>query len=434
MNLLSLQLGHNASIALYNKGLLGDVISQEKFDNIKNSSTFPQKAIIYALKRNKLKVVDKVLVSGLTVYPQQVSMTTEKPVSQPGITAKMRKNLVKFLFRHNRQMLYLIRDNLEKSVSKKAGKELRETLGKMGLNSDVEFVEHHLAHAYSPITFYGLWDTKEPVLVLTLDGSGDKYAATVNIWDGKEMKRISGTRWESSLGYIYSKATVYMGMKALEHEYKVMGIASYSKKDYFMKTYNKLFKGKMWVNKKDLTFESDEPTPYFDDFLVKNAAFERFDNLAAALQYFTEDLVLEWIRAAVKKTRISRIAVSGGVFMNVKLNKKIQELPEVKKVYFMPSCGDESNVIGCLGYYGHQKGEKVDMKGDMYLGMGFSNREVEQFIKSKKLRRKYKITKVKDIEEKVADLLSKNEVVALFRGRGEWGARALGNRTIVANP
>jgi len=126
---------------------------------------------------------------------------------------------------------------------------------------------------------------------------------------------------------------------------------------------------------------------------------------------------------------------SGGVFMNVKLNQRILELPEVEKAFFMPSCGDESNVFGATAYF--IKNElKQDMKQQLpiYLGMEYSNDEIEKFIKENKIDEKYKVEYVENIEKKIAGLLADFKVVARFAGRTEFGARSLGNRAILANP
>ena len=138
------------------------------------------------------------------------------------------------------------------------------------------------------------------------------------------------------------------------------------------------------------------------------------------------------IKNAINKTSIRRIYTSGGVFMNVKLNKKIQELDEVEEVYFMPSCGDESTPIGG-GYYLNKKYNIKPKKfTHIYFGISYSNNKVKEFLKN--IEKKYEIKYFEDIELEIAKLLNDYKVVARFKGRNEWGARSLGNRAILGRP
>ena len=134
-----------------------------------------------------------------------------------------------------------------------------------------------------------------------------------------------------------------LGMKPVEHEYKVMGLAAYTSEKYFKDTYESIFKDLFTID--GLEWKSKYPMNRAFIFLRKKWFGKRFDNIAGELQYMTEEKVTEWIRNGISQTGIKQIACSGGVFMNVKLNQKIQEMPEVEKAYFMPSCGDESNTI-----------------------------------------------------------------------------------------
>jgi carbamoyltransferase len=163
---------------------------------------------------------------------------------------------------------------------------------------------------------------------------------------------------------------------------------------------------------------------------------ERFDSICGGLQDFTEDLVLRWIGTGIREAGIQRICLSGGVFMNVKLNKRIMELPEVRELFIMPSCGDESNPIGAayLAYAEHCReiGEtpRCTPLGDLYLGEEFD----EKVIRDELSRQGLEFQKEDRVESHVAELLENDRIVARFSGRAEWGARALGNRSILANP
>ena len=153
------------------------------------------------------------------------------------------------------------------------------------------------------------------------------------------------------------------------------------------------------------------------------------------LQEYTEDLVLEWVKKTVAKTGIKTIYTGGGLFMNVKVNKRIQELEEVKIAKFMPSCGDESLPIGaCYKFFFETTGEFADPLKNIYLGPSFSNNDIKAFIENERLADQYNIQHKENIEMCIAKLLADGQVVARFSGAAEWGARSLGNRAILARP
>ena len=434
MYILSFQLGHNATVGLYdtNKGEFLEVVSQEKFDNIKNSSVFPKDAIKYILDKYNLKPDDLKLVNASKyVFPNKMY-----EYLQTGETQKSKiKTFYRYLeYKTSWKIFDIINQYRMENSRKKGYKELIKNLNKLGFeNPEVYMVEHHYCHAYSPIALYG--DNDKEWLIFTMDGSGDGLFATISIYRNGKVKRIVSSEQKHTIGGVYSNTTKFLGMKVLEHEYKVMGLAAYAKEKYFMKTYEKVYKDIIWLDKDTLKFYGKFPMNDIEFYLKEKACGERFDNIAGALQYFTEKLVLEWIKEAIKKTGIRNVMTSGGVFMNVKLNQRILELDEVDEAFFMPSCGDESNVFGATAYY--VKNElNQDMKKQLsiYLGMEYANEEIEKFIKEKDINKKYKVQYVPDIERKIAQLLADFKVVARFSGRTEFGARSLGNRAILANP
>jgi carbamoyltransferase len=120
--------------------------------------------------------------------------------------------------------------------------------------------------------------------------------------------------------------------------------------------------------------------------------------------------------------------------MNVKLNKRIQEMPEVEQAWFLPSCGDESNPLGALYTRALELKQTVKPLPNLYLGIGYSKDVLRKFIEQHHLKDRYQVSDHEDIEETMAGLLAKGDVVARFSGRCEWGARSLGNRAILAHP
>lgn len=297
----------------------------------------------------------------------------------------------------------------------------------------VKFIDHHTAHIYAAIfTFPNLG--KKKLLALTADGMGDGLCATVRTVKNQEIEVIAKTEKGNSLGDIYSFTTKALGMKIAEHEYKVMGLAPYANQNYIKEIYKKL-KELIWIND-DLTFSTKINSTMFQKILPKIYTEERFDNISGAIQLLAEDLLVEWVRKAVKKTGINDVVCAGGVFMNVKANQKILELPEVKSLYVMPSSGDETTSMGAAYWaYDTVGGEWKDIKQleHLYLGTDYSSQQIAKEIK-KLNRRKYKAEKCVNIEKEIAELLSEGNIVARFYGPMEFGARALGNRSILANP
>lgn len=437
---LSIQTGHNSTAGLLIDGKIIGVVSEERFTRVKNSSDFPINAVRWLLEFAKITVsdLDAVAVCGEKILAPPI---IKGGYAKPSLLARAYGTAEYSLGRFYRP-LFALKDALIDRPSRAKGRRaLLETL-KRSLRvpqSKVCFVDHHTCHSYS--AFYGQNEKRSKSLVLTLDGEGDDSCSTVSVANDFEMNRLASTWRHYSLGYAYSMTTKFLGMTPLEHEYKVMGLAPYAatkEQKYFMKTYDKVFKNVLWLDKKNpLEFRSAFPMNRFDKWLERKAVGERFDNVAGALQHMTEELVSKWVANAVKKTGQSDICAGGGVFMNVKMNMALAGLPEVENLRVFPSCGDESNPIGAA-YYTYirlcgELGKKPSPQRvtDLYLGPSFDD-EAENYIKKANLSKKYD---VREADAKmVAELLAKGEIVARCVGRMEWGARSLGNRAILANP
>ena len=443
LNILALQLGHNATALLAKDGRVAGCVSQERFDNIKNSSAFPRDPILWLLDQHGVapSAVDRVAICGLNIAPNQLQHLDVEYNTAPNAIQQLRTSMAHaygWLSYHmgHSWLMQLLEAFKKKPLFKQVAHSktrLAQDFKHMGITAPIEYVEHHACHTYSPI--YALGAGAEPTLVFAMDGSGDEYFATISIAENGQVRTIAASPWCHSLGYVYSKTTQFMGMKPLEHEYKVMGLAAYAKEPYFQKTYDRVFKGVVDLDPSNpLQFQSRFPMNRFDWHLRAAAVGERFDNLAGALQYFLEDLVLRWVHAAVEQTGIRRIMTSGGVFMNVKLNKRIQEMPNVDEAFFMPSCGDESNPFGAAAYVAAQAGKPLAPLPNIYLGHAYSNQDVQDFIRNKRLDEMYDVTFHEDINTAMAQMLADFEVIARVAGAAEFGARSLGNRAILANP
>ena len=164
--------------------------------------------------------------------------------------------------------------------------------------------------------------------------------------------------------------------------------------------------------------------------------YQRFDNIAGAIQSLTEDLILKWIKYWIMKTGVRNISLSGGVFMNVKACQRIVDANIADNIYVMPSAADESTSIGAAFYGAIQNDSKIEVQPikDLYLGKEYLEEEIVSELDASCVSERYEISQPDNINCTVAKLLSEDKVVARYAGRMEFGARALGNRSILANP
>lgn len=444
--ILGIHVGHNSTATILKDGQIMACVSEERFNNIKNYQGFPRKAISYCLEEVGIKDSELDLVT--------IPNRFEAPVHSPNqvgfdnllkilnfsqtLVESLRKlwgslayrltflrPIGEFSFRFGTYTIGGINMHRErKAVAKYFGIDINK----------VKCFDHHSCHAAS--AYYSSPFNKKKALAITVDAEGDLVSSTVSICSRDGIKRISMSKREDSLGYIYSNLTTHFGMKNNEHEYKIMGLAPYAKGEEVDKIYKKI-EDIIVFDPKKLVFKSKFNTVDTDKFLDSNLNHVRFDTLAGAFQKLVEERMVELVASSINLTGIKTVVCSGGVFMNVKANQKISEIKAAKKMYFMPSASDESLTIGScyLGYLsvGGNK-EMITSIEDLYWGPKFENGDIEKYLKDNKCYSKYNIRKVANIEHKVAQLLSIGKIVARLSGRMEFGARALGNRSILANP
>jgi carbamoyltransferase len=294
---------------------------------------------------------------------------------------------------------------------------------------------HHSNHAAS--AYYGLrQNAKDPHLVLTLDGGGDEDCARVYRAENGRMTLLAQTAYGHSLGQIYGRVTHMMGMTPHEHEYKLMGMAPYADPHHFQK-YVAQFERYIDLDPDNpLCFKRriPEETGLIERRMMRDFERARFDAIAGAVQAFAERLIVRWVRECVRKTGLKRVVAAGGVFMNVKANKLIAELPEVEYFDVFPSCGDETLPFGAAWQACIDKDPSLNESirlDNFYLGPD-SLYDLDQAMARHADRLEYR--KVADPTAEVARLIAEGHVVARASGRMEFGARALGNRSLLADP
>lgn len=290
--------------------------------------------------------------------------------------------------------------------------------------AQIEFIDHHTCHAY--YAYFGSPFRGVDCIALTVDGWGDGRNQSVWRFRSDEAELLAESA-ENDLARIYKLATLVLGMRPDEHEFKVMGLAPYAKPSHVKRARQPLerllqVEGMRVIHK-------DRPRDLYR-YLRDAWRDHRFDNIAGAVQSYTEELAATLVRNIAIETGIRRFVLSGGVAMNVKMNKAIAELPEVEELFVCGSGGDESLSIGGCYYLNRDAGNNTAL-ANMYLGFDIGD-EMSTFQPGMYADR-FDVNTEATVDD-IAALLARGDIVAVARGRAEFGARALGNRSILANP
>ncbi len=448
---LALSVSHNSSAALMRDGEIIVAVCEERSCRKKNYVGYPKQAVEYCLK--------KVGITG-----SQLSRVAYTTVDNPGILVKAKTNTEftlqdyrdyygeKFYKRRLRgedcsDYLLWLRDDpqfnsnreyfdfsylTDEVVQNEASdfelfrQEQARTLAKhLGIPAEkVEFLDHHTCHAY--YTYFGSPFRQDDCIILTIDGWGDGRNQTVWKVSGDEFTLLTESS-QNDLGRIYKMATLILGMRPDEHEFKVMGLAPYAKTSHVqraMQVINDIcaVEGMRIVSK-------NRPADLFS-YLDEAWKTFRFDNIAGAVQAYTEKIACQLVSNIVRETGVRRFTVGGGIAMNIKMNKAISELEEVESLFVCGSSGDESLSIGGCYYLNSDKRKNQPIR-HLYLGFDI-NDEMDTFDPDSYVGR-FTVTRhvTSDV---VAEKIATGDIVAVVRGQAEFGARALGNRSILANP
>ena len=432
MRVLGINDQHNASASLLEDGVITAAVQEERFTRKKNQRGFPHRSIQWILEQSGTNPYD---LDAVAVASQYIIGGYQGGADLVRSYAKTRSPVT--------QLRRVARRTPLHAIKRKQRRE--ERLGQVeaaGLpTARTEFVDHHTAHAAA--AYHGSPWQEEPTLVITCDGQGDGLSASVRIGArGRLSPPLATVKASESLGSIYATVTALMGMLPLEHEYKLMGMAPYAPESGAERSYGQFKDVLRFEGPRDLAWQRGKGVPnieYSYPFFRRRLERHRFDWIAAGLQRFTEEHLTTWVQNAIRSTDIHKVALGGGVFMNVKANQRIYDLEEVEDVFVFPSCGDETNSMGAAF---HVHAETAARQGrssiippiqDLYWGPDITDDEVAE-LTPEITRKGMHIEWYEDIEAKVAEMLAAGEVVARAKGRMEFGARALGNRSILADP
>lgn len=421
--IVAIHAGHNASALIGTEDRILYAVQEERLTGEKNFWGFPEMSIKHCLSQAGIEPqeVERVVIGRNQIIARYHSRedVMKSYARQDTLQGKIRQRLL---------MPLVLGSN------KKYGQpRMVEQIGALGFDqSKITFYDHHTSHATT--AYFGLRKSvTEPYLILTCDGSGDGLCATVRVMGGGKHVLVSTTHWNNSLGAIYSWATYRMGFVPLEHEYKLMGMAPYTSSKYanevrdILYTYLDLDESGLRFKRKTFNRISDVSRSIFNKLDGK-----RFDAICGGLQIFTEEMLSRWVKNAVNKTGVRKVLAAGGVFMNVKANKIISELPEVDYFEAFPSCGDETLTFGAFyQYLAETRGDaNVPTLKDFYTGDTITEQDVITTLE----QYQYPYKKLTNPGEEIASLLAGGNPVARCTGGMEFGARALGNRSILADP
>lgn len=447
MIILGIHDGHNCGVSIFEDGKLLLALNEERITRNKNEYGFPLQSINYCLKYFNLKKKDInfIAVSTRNLPPKYFAVKRNTSFSIEDYKKEQDSYWYQKIYK-KKKVKYLKLFSKKKVSKKKLFYDLRYVKNEddvVGMRNarlngisnffnlskkKIFFFDHHQCHAY-----YGYYSSdfyQKKSIIVTSDGGGDGSNGSIWLAEKNKIKELYRTNI-CNIGRMYRYATLNLNMKPTEHEFKVMGLAGYALKNnaFFGKLEN--FYSKTLDVKNAKFFYKLKPKDNY--FYFKNLSKNiRFDTLAYFIQNFTENILEKWFLQIYDKYKIKNFIFSGGVAQNIKATKKISTNKKINKLFVPPGPGDESLMIGVvyclLNKFGVDK-KKISTLINPYKGCSFK-KESLNFLKNKN---KIILKKVKPKD--VALILNSGEVVARFSlNNFEFGPRALGNRSIIADP
>lgn len=405
---------HESAACLLEDGIVTSASAEERFSRIKHDYSFPKLAIDFCLKRANIKS------QGLDYV-----VFYEKPF------IKFERNL-RLSLQYFPKSSALFIDSMKNFLTEKLW--IKTTIAsKLKIDPKrILFVPHHLSHAAA--SYYA--SPYNSAAFLTLDGVGEWTCGSFGFALGNKIYPKYELRFPHSIGLLYSTFTAFLGFEVNDGEYKVMGMAAYGKakhKDRIKKLYKQYKDGSIQLNLDYFSFQYSPKGMYTKKFVKEFSSLDKFD-LAASIQECTQELVLNLINYIYKKTKKETLVFGGGVALNSVINGKITDKTKFKNVFIFPAAGDDGGAVGASYYvYHHVLGfKKKGAIEDVFWGQEYDNVEIESFLKIRKI--KYQKLGNNALIKKVASKLSAGKVIGWFEGRAEFGPRALGHRSILANP
>lgn len=427
---------HDSAAILLIDGCIVAAAQEERFTRKKHDSSFPKHAIAYVLQEAGLDGKD---ISYVAFYEKPFIKFERLLETYHAFAPKGLQSFVKAIPVWIKDKLYMKRI-------------LKKELETFGICSKILFPEHHLSHAAS--AFYP--SPYEEAVVLTVDGVGEWATTTICRGNKETITLLRELQFPHSLGLLYSAFTYYCGFRVNSGEYKLMGLAPYGMLSERTLQYISLIKDFLVDIREDGSFLLN--MDYFDYAtglkMTNNRKWtklfglpprkpegeltQEYMDMAYAIQQVTEEILLKLVATAKQLSGCENLVMAGGVALNCVANGKIQRSGLFENYYIQPAAGDAGGAIGAAFAVWHiylqekRTCEKPDGMSGAYLGPSFSDKDIQNMI-----RKAGAVAKRLDdvaLYDKTAVLLDKGFIVGWFQGRMEFGPRALGNRSILADP
>lgn len=426
---------HDSAASLVDDGLIVAAAQEERFTRVKHDSGFPHEAIRFCLKQAgvSLDEVDYIVFYDKPFLKFERLLETYFAYAPNGFTS-FKKALPVWL----KEKLFL-KHMLVKDLSIHAK-------GAINFEDKLLFSEHHLSHAAS--AFYP--SPFHEAAVLTMDGVGEWATSSLGIGRGNKLEIHKEIHFPHSLGLLYSAFTYYTGFKVNSGEYKVMGLAPYG-----TPIYAQLIKDHLIDIKPDGSFRLD--MSYFNycvGLTMTNDKFhqlfggpprkseatltQREMDLAASIQVVCEEVVLKLGRSIAKETGMKNLCLAGGVALNCVANGKLLRDGSFEKIWIQPAAGDAGGALGAalVGYHLFKNKPRIESGRDMmsgsYLGPEFDQADIEKRLLA--MKAKFQVLDEEEMINLTAQAIANEKAIGWFQGRMEFGPRALGGRSIIADP
>ena len=419
---------HDSAAALLKDGEIIAAAQEERFTREKHDASFPRHAVSYCLKEAGISIHE---VSYVAFYDKPFLKLERLLLTYLDFAPSGLSSFLKAMPTWLKEKIFL-KDTILKALP--------------GFKGELLFSEHHESHAASaffPSPF-------EEAAILTMDGVGEWTTTSFGVGEGARLRLHSEIRFPHSLGLLYSAFTYYCGFRVNSGEYKLMGLAPYGEAKYA-----DLIRRELVDIKPDGSFRLN--MEYFDycvGLTMTNAKFHtllgrfprkpetpvtQFDmDVARSIQEVTEEIMIKTARHVRQVTGKKYLCLAGGVALNCVGNGKIAREGIFDKIWVQPAAGDAGGALGAAfliwyQYLGNsRKADNLhDFQKGSYLGPGYSDQEVEEFLKVQNIPyEKYEGSRV---HERIADLIVAEKVVGYVQGRMEFGPRALGARSILGD-
>ncbi len=411
---------HDSSAALLRDGEVVFAAAEERFSRVKKDNSFPRRAIQAALDHAGIRFADLDAVAFGWNRPGLTPLHTLRSALMGRIQPSLR---------YTAGSLYGLVGELYHGNGLGA---LRWWFGQLP-KERIYHIDHHEAHAWSTYALSGFDDA----LVLVMDGRGAFQASTIYHGRNGRLRRLRTYPWPNSIGAFYESFTDLLGFERHSDEWKVMGLAAYGRPTVPLDHCLRVIRDGYKANGRVLCGRHPADIAPLERLFGPRRDPERHiaeadKDLAASVQQTTEAAVFALVREGIRLTGSRRLCLAGGVAMNSKANGKLLASGLIDDIFIQPAATDDGTAIGAaLGVYA-ARGQAVPraVMEDAYLGPEYPDVEIERTLRAYKLP----VMRVPDIAETVAELLTKGFIVGWFQGRMEFGPRALGNRSILADP